>query len=117
MKGAERNTGLSTAGGPAAVVGEGLFKGRNKVGVWCALNHAPPVRWYISGYGRGPYSGRMQNYTRFEFKLPAERRAELDDLAAAAGLTTTDLVRLAIRRLLEQRATVLKLSGGSDGRR
>ena len=50
------------------------------------------------------------NDTRFEFKLPAQRRAELDSLADEAGLTASDLARLAIRRLLDQRAEVLQLS-------
>jgi hypothetical protein len=69
-------------------------------------------------YGVDPYPYRMaQNDTRFEFKLPAQRRAELDNLADEAGLTASDLVRLAIRRLLEQRAAILKLAGGGDGRR
>jgi hypothetical protein len=50
------------------------------------------------------------NDTRFEFKLPAQRRAELDNLADQAGLTASDLARLAIRRLLDEREVVLKLA-------
>jgi predicted DNA-binding protein len=57
-----------------------------------------------------------QNDTRFEFKLPAQRRAELDSLADEAGLTASGLVRLAIRRLLEERNAVLKLAGGGNGK-
>ena len=70
------------------------------------------------GYGCDPYPSRMiQNDTRFEFKLPAHRRAELDSLADEAGLTASDLVRLAIRRLLEERNAILQLAGGSNDKR
>jgi hypothetical protein len=66
------------------------------------------------GYGCDPYPSRMiQNDTRFEFKLPAHRRAELDSLADEAGLTASDLVRLAIRRLLEERNAILQLQAAA----
>lgn len=45
----------------------------------------------------------MSSTTRFEIKLPPERRRQLDDLAAASGVSATDLARLAIGQLLEQR--------------
>ncbi len=41
--------------------------------------------------------------TRFEIKLSAERRAQLDALAGEAGLSSAALARLAIAQLLDQR--------------
>ena len=41
--------------------------------------------------------------TRFEIKLQPERRRQLDELASATGISATDLCRLAIGQLLEQR--------------
>jgi Ribbon-helix-helix protein, copG family len=45
----------------------------------------------------------MTNDTRFEVKLPAARRAALDSLADEAGVSASDLVRLAITQLLRDR--------------
>jgi len=45
--------------------------------------------------------------TRFEIKLSAERRAQLDALAGEAGLSSAALARLAIMQLLEDRAVRL----------
>jgi hypothetical protein len=42
----------------------------------------------------------MVNRRRFEVALPAVRRAELARLADDAGISSADLVRLAIVRLL-----------------
>jgi len=39
--------------------------------------------------------------SRFEVLLPRDRRAELDALAGANGLSRSDLVRLAIGQLLD----------------
>jgi hypothetical protein len=44
---------------------------------------------------------------RFEFRLPTERRRELDALAAELGLTSAGLARLAVVRLLQQRGTLV----------
>ena len=41
--------------------------------------------------------------TRFEIKLQPERRRQLDELASATGMSATDLCRLAIGQLFEQR--------------
>ena len=41
--------------------------------------------------------------TRFEIKLQPERRRQLDELASATGISATDLCRLAIGQLFEQR--------------
>jgi hypothetical protein len=51
------------------------------------------------------YLGRVTNdpTTRFEIKLQPERRRQLDELASATGMSATDLCRLAIGQLLEQR--------------
>lgn len=45
--------------------------------------------------------------TRFELKLPEDRRAALALLAGEAGVSSADLVRLAINRLLADRAITL----------
>jgi hypothetical protein len=50
----------------------------------------------------------MTNDTRFEFRLPARRRRQLDELAEEAGMATGDLVRLAISRLLADRKLTVK---------
>jgi hypothetical protein len=50
------------------------------------------------------------NDSRFEVWLPSERRRELDELAGEAGLSSSDLVRLAISRLLTEREVILKFS-------
>jgi predicted transcriptional regulator len=47
--------------------------------------------------------------TRFEIKLSAERRAQLDALADEAGLSSAALARLAIVQLLDQRAVRLPM--------
>lgn len=52
--------------------------------------------------------------TRFELKLREDRRAALDSLADEAGISASDLVRLAINRLLDDRASLLR---GSSGQR
>jgi len=53
----------------------------------------------------------MTNATRFEIKLPAERRAQLDARADEAGVSASDLARLAIGKLLEDRQVVLSMPG------
>jgi len=40
---------------------------------------------------------------RFEIKLQPECRRQLDELATATGISATDLARLAIGQLLDQR--------------
>jgi hypothetical protein len=57
----------------------------------------------------GPFIvGAMTNDARMEFRLPALRRRELDELAEQAGLSSADLVRLGIKWLLEHREVLLK---------
>jgi hypothetical protein len=46
---------------------------------------------------------RMTDATRFQFRLPAAQRAQLEDLADRCGLSSADLTRLALQRLLEDR--------------
>ena len=62
--------------------------------------------------GRHPYHARMANgpATRLELKLAPERRRQLDELAAASGVSATDLCRLAITQLLEDRTVRLPQS-------
>jgi hypothetical protein len=55
-------------------------------------------------------SGMNNNDSRFEVWLPSQRRRELDELAGEAGLSSSDLVRLAISRLLTEREVVLRFS-------
>ena len=45
----------------------------------------------------------MRNDARLELKIPTERREALSTLAEQSGLSSSDLVRLAINRLLEDR--------------
>jgi hypothetical protein len=42
----------------------------------------------------------MTNDSRFEFRLPACRRRQLDELAEEAGMATSDLVRLGLGWLI-----------------
>ena len=46
----------------------------------------------------------MTDATRFQFRLPAAQRAQLEDLADQCGLSAAALTRLAICRLLEEPA-------------
>jgi len=46
---------------------------------------------------------RMTDATRFQFRLPATQRAQLETLAVQCGLSSADLTRLALQRLLEDR--------------
>jgi predicted DNA-binding protein len=50
-----------------------------------------------------PYVCRMSDTARFELRLPAERRRELDALARETGLSAADIVRLSIKQMLERR--------------
>jgi hypothetical protein len=45
----------------------------------------------------------MTDATRFQFRLPAAQRAQLETLAEASGLSSADLTLLALQRLLEDR--------------
>jgi predicted DNA-binding protein len=49
----------------------------------------------------------MTNDTRFEIRMPSQRRHALDQLAHESGLSAADLARLAIGRLLEDRTVRL----------
>jgi hypothetical protein len=40
---------------------------------------------------------------RFQFRLPAAQRAQLETLSVQCGLSSADLTRLALQRLLEDR--------------
>jgi hypothetical protein len=46
--------------------------------------------------------------TRFETRLPIDQRRELDELAERTGLSSVQLARLAIRRLINDRAALLE---------
>jgi hypothetical protein len=46
---------------------------------------------------------RMTDVTRFQFTLPVVQRARLETLAVQSGLSSADLTRLALQRLLEDR--------------
>jgi uncharacterized protein YdbL (DUF1318 family) len=56
----------------------------------------------------------MENEARFEFRLSADRRRELSELARESGLSASDLARLAVRRLIENPGVLVR---GSDGKR
>jgi len=51
--------------------------------------------------------------TRFEIRMPAARRRELDELANETGLSSADLARIGIRWLLERRDVLLKMGNGA----
>jgi hypothetical protein len=50
------------------------------------------------------------NDARLEIRLPLPHREELEQLAAETGLSVGGLVRLATKRLLDDRASLLKLT-------
>jgi hypothetical protein len=52
----------------------------------------------------------MENPTRFEMTLPADRRRALDNLAREIGTNSADLARLAITRLLNGRDALVGVS-------
>jgi hypothetical protein len=58
----------------------------------------------------------MTNDSRIDVRIPAQRRRELELLAEDAGLSLGGLVRLAARRLLEDRELLLKSRAGSGER-
>jgi predicted DNA-binding protein len=51
---------------------------------------------------------RHMDLTRFETRLPIDQRKELEDLAERTGLSSVQLVRLAIRRLINDRDALLE---------
>jgi hypothetical protein len=57
-----------------------------------------------------PYIVRMNNDARFELRLPVQRRPQLEALADETGLSSADLARLAIGRLLANPEVILKFS-------
>jgi hypothetical protein len=56
------------------------------------------------------------NDSRIEIRVPAQQRQELVGLARDTGLTVPGLVRLATRRLLDDRASLLRGSRAEDDR-
>jgi hypothetical protein len=58
--------------------------------------------WVRSVYGGQPYNFRMKHDARFEVRLTADTRRELEELAATCGLTSADLARLGIKWLLRR---------------
>jgi hypothetical protein len=50
----------------------------------------------------------MTNDARLEIRIPAQQRQELLQLARETGVTVPGLVRLATRRLLEDRSSLLR---------
>jgi hypothetical protein len=48
-----------------------------------------------------------QSSTRFELRLPAGQRNELEDLSRQTGLSVAALARLSIARLLAQRGALV----------
>jgi hypothetical protein len=57
----------------------------------------------------------MRKYEhRFHLKLPTQTRQELADLAAEAGLSRSDVVRLSLKWLLEHPNVLLRPGGGEQ---
>ena len=50
----------------------------------------------------------MRNDGRFEICLPTSQLATLSQLSEAAGVSRSGLVRLALRRLLEDQESILR---------
>jgi hypothetical protein len=78
------------------------------------LKASPSGALLASGARRILYG--MNDSTRFEIRIPATSRRELDALADEAGLSSAFLVRLAIRRLLKDGHVELKLPQPDNGR-
>jgi hypothetical protein len=51
----------------------------------------------------------MVHDTRFEIRMPAQRRRELNELAAAVGLSSADLARMGIGWVVDRGDILLKL--------
>ena len=62
-----------------------------------------PHRECVAAGGIPASAVRMVDATRFQFRLPAAQRAQLETLAEQSGLSSADLTRLALQRLLEDR--------------
>jgi hypothetical protein len=57
----------------------------------------------------------MRKYEhRFHVKLPAKTRQELTELAAEAGLSSSDLIRLSLRWMLRHPDRLLRPDGGEQ---
>ena len=52
---------------------------------------------------------------RFQFRLPAQQKAQLESLARATNLSSADLMRLAIGQLLEAPALKLPVQHETEG--
>ena len=50
----------------------------------------------------------MKNAARLDIRLPAANRRELLELADEVGVSTSDLVRIGLRWVLQHRATLFK---------
>jgi hypothetical protein len=57
--------------------------------------------------GAAPYIRGMKNDARFEVRLSTDTRRELRELASTSGLTSADLARLGIKRLLARPGALL----------
>jgi hypothetical protein len=56
----------------------------------------------------------MTNDSRIAVRVPARQREGLEQLARDTGLSVPGLVRLATRRLLDDRVSLLRGSGQSE---
>jgi hypothetical protein len=66
--------------------------------------------WCVEPWGWPLIFGHMKS-TRLDVRVEPEQRRELAELAAATGLSSADVVRLAVRRMLANPG-LLRLGGG-----
>jgi hypothetical protein len=59
----------------------------------------------------------MENEARFEFRLSADRRRALSELARESGLSASDLARLAVRRLIENPGVLVRGQPAKESQR
>lgn len=52
--------------------------------------------------------------TRFEIRMPAQHRHDLDAYASELGLSAADVVRLAVRRLIANRDPLKPVASGAE---
>ena len=76
----------------------------------------PDMRCVAAHFGGRDLHGMRDHHdARLEIRMPAASRRELDQLANEVGLSTADVVRISIRRLLQNPEALLRLSQASDG--
>ena len=63
--------------------------------------------WCVESPDAAPHVGGMKHSARFDLKMPPETRRELAALAAEAGLSSADIVRLSVKWMLQHPGVLL----------